>query len=46
MMSLGQKMIAIGMILFLELVAFLFFPIVGIIGLFFAIPMGFLILKR
>ena len=46
MLSLGEKLIALGMLLFLELVAFLFFPIVGIIGLFFAVPMAVLILKR
>ncbi len=46
MMSLGQKLIAIGMILFLELLAFFFVPIIGIVGLFVAIPMAILILKR
>lgn len=46
MLSLGQKMIAIGMILFIELVAFLFAPIFGFLGLFFAIPMAILVLKR
>jgi hypothetical protein len=46
MLSLGQKLIAVGMLAFLELVAFLFFPIAGVIGLFFAIPMAILICKR
>jgi len=46
MLSLGQKLIAVGMLAFLELVAFLFFPIAGVIGLFFAIPMAILIRKR
>jgi hypothetical protein len=45
-MSLGQKLVALVMLLFLELVAFLFFPLAGLIGLFFAVPMAFLILKR
>ena len=46
MLSLGQKVTAIAMVLVLEVVAFLFFPIVGVIGLFFAAPMAYLILKR
>lgn len=46
MMSLGQKLIAITMILFLELLAFLLSPILGILGLFVVIPLAIMILKR
>lgn len=39
MLSLGQKMLAIGTIVFLELVVFVFVPIIGLIGL---VPAGLL----
>lgn len=46
MMSLGQKMIAIAMVLFIEVLAFAFVPLLGFLGLFFAIPLTIVILKR
>lgn len=46
MMSLGQKVIALAAILFLEALALAFLPVVGIVGLFFAIPMAIVILER
>lgn len=46
MLSLGQKVTALATILFLEAVAFVFFPVVGVIGLCFAVPMAVLIVKR
>lgn len=46
MLSLGQKLVALGTIAFLEAVAFLFAPLLGIIGLFAAAPLAFAILSR
>ena len=39
MLSLGQKMLAIGTIVFLELIVFVFMPIIGLLGL---VPAGLL----
>lgn len=46
MLSLGQKLIAVSAIAFLELLAFVFFWPLAVIGLFFAVPLAVLILKR
>lgn len=46
MLSLGQKLVAIGTILFIEIVAFVFSPLLGLIGLFAAAPLAVMILKR
>lgn len=46
MLSLGQKLIAVGSLAFLEVLAFLFFWPVGVVGLLFAVPLAVLVLKR
>lgn len=46
MLSLGQKLIAIVTILFIELITFVFFPILALASLVFVIPLVILILKR
>lgn len=46
MMTMGQKLLAIVALVFIELVAFVFFPLMGFVGLFFAIPLAIIILKR
>lgn len=46
MMSLGQKVVALGVILLMNLVAFLFSPLLGIIGLVGSAPLALLILQR
>lgn len=46
MLSLGQKLIAVGTIAFLELLTFVFFWPLAVIGLFFAVPLAVLILRR
>lgn len=46
MLSLGQKLIAIGTILVIELAMFLFSPLLGILGLFAAGPLAAVILTR
>lgn len=46
MLSLGQKLVAIGVIVLLELVTFVVSPLLGIVGLFAAAPLAFAILSR
>jgi hypothetical protein len=46
MLSLGQKLLALGTIATIELVVFLFVPLFGLIGLFVAAPLAFAILSR
>jgi NADH:ubiquinone oxidoreductase subunit 3 (subunit A) len=46
MLSLGQKMLAIGTIVFLELIVFVFMPLIGLIGLVPAGLMAGMILTR
>lgn len=46
MLSLGQKLLAIGTILVLELALFVFSPLLGLLGLFAAAPLAVAILTR
>lgn len=46
MMSLGQKAIAIGTILLLNLAIFVFAGVLGVIALFASLPLIFVIVKR
>ena len=45
MLSLAQKLIAIGVTALLAVLMFLFSPILGIVGLFAVLPFGFAILR-
>lgn len=46
MLSLGQKLVAIGTILLLVVVLFVFSPLLGIIGLIASAPLALAILAR
>lgn len=46
MMSLGQKLIALGVILVMNLVAFLLAPLFGVLALAASLPLALVILKR
>lgn len=46
MMSIGQKVIAIGVILFLNLLITAFMGILGVISLFASLPIVIVILRR
>lgn len=45
MLTLVQKVIAIGTLLFLVALSFLMFPVFGVIALVLAIPMGIMLLR-
>lgn len=46
MMSLGQKVIALGVILVMDLLLFLFSPLLAIIGVVGSLPLAIVIFKR
>lgn len=46
MMSLRQKVIAIGVILGLDVVFFFVWPILGILAFFASLPMAIVVLRR
>ena len=46
MLSIGQKLLALGMIALIELALFVFTPLFAILGLFAAAPLAFAILSR
>lgn len=46
MLSLGQKVLAVATLLFIDLVSLIFFPIMGIVGFLFTVPLAIVILKR
>ncbi len=46
MLSIGQKLLALGIIGLIELAMFVFTPLFGILGLFAAAPLAFAILTR
>lgn len=45
-MSLGQKVVALGVILVMDLLVLLFSPLLGVIALVASLPLAFVILKR
>lgn len=46
MMSIGQKAIALGVILVMDLLVFLFSPLLGVVGLVASLPLALVIFKR
>jgi hypothetical protein len=46
MMSIGQKVIALGVMLGMNLVAFLITPLFGVLALAASLPLALVILKR
>jgi hypothetical protein len=46
MLSLGQKVVAVGTILLLDVVLFVFSPLLGVIGLFASAPLALALLAR
>jgi hypothetical protein len=44
-LTLGQKAIAIGTLLFLVAISFVMLPVFGVIALILAIPMGIMLLR-
>ena len=46
MMSIGQKVVALGVILVMDLLMFLFSPLLGVVGLVGSLPLALVIFKR